>query len=226
VRYHKRRRKKMNKIDTYSLKGVKLAATALPKDFEEKENPSLLAQAIRVYEHGAHFGLAKTKTRAEVKRTKKKWYRQKGTGGARHGARSAPIFVGGGVAHGPKAVKRQRTLPKAMARKALALAIALKVKAGEVVSVAGADKVKKTKEVDELVVKIAKQLKLGKEGRFTFALAGKNIEKMKYFKNIKNVKAESFKNLNAYKVYFGGILILDKDIFEKKVKSPKKEVAK
>jgi large subunit ribosomal protein L4 len=204
----------MNKIDTYSLKGTKLAPTPLPKDFDVKPNLKLLAQAIRVYADRGHIGLAKAKTRAEVKRTKKKWYRQKGTGGARHGAKSAPIFVGGGVAHGPKGVKRQLALPKAMAQKALQTALSLKVKDGEALAVGGIGKIKKTKELNVLIAKIAKQLKIKKSANFTFALAERNMGAARYLKNIKNVEAKSFKTLNAYKVYLGGVLLLDKDILK------------
>ena len=50
-------------------------------------------------------GTHKTKTRGEVNRTTKKWYKQKGTGQARHGARSAPQFVGGAKAMGPGAAQ-------------------------------------------------------------------------------------------------------------------------
>jgi len=64
-------------------------------------NQVLLAQAIRVYRACLRQGTAKTKTRAEINRTHKKWFKQKGTGNARHGARTPNIFVGGGVSHGP-----------------------------------------------------------------------------------------------------------------------------
>jgi large subunit ribosomal protein L4 len=73
-------------------------------------------------------GTHKVKGRSEIKRTKKKMYRQKGTGGARHGARSAPIFVGGGVAHGPRVRSHATELPKKV--RALALKHALSSKAG------------------------------------------------------------------------------------------------
>jgi large subunit ribosomal protein L4 len=58
-----------------------------------------------------------------VNLTKAKWYRQKGTGRARHGARSAPIFVGGGVAHGPKPRKYTKDMPKKMRRQAIRCAL-------------------------------------------------------------------------------------------------------
>lgn len=69
--------------------------------FARESNPDLIAQAVRVYLANQRQGTAKVKTRSEINRTKKKWFRQKGTGNARHGARSANIFVGGGVVHGP-----------------------------------------------------------------------------------------------------------------------------
>lgn len=69
--------------------------------FATKPNQALLAQAVQIYLARARQASAKVKTRSEVNRTKKKWFKQKGTGNARHGARTAGIFVGGGVAHGP-----------------------------------------------------------------------------------------------------------------------------
>ena len=206
----------MLKIDTYSPKGTKLTPTTLPKEYEAKENLTLLAQALRVYEDRGHFGLAKTKTRAEVNRTTKKWYRQKGTGGARHGAKSAPIFVGGGVAHGPRPVKRELTLPKKMARQALSVALTLRVKEGKVWGVKGLETLKKTKDIKGLVEKI------GKKQKFTVALSEKNLSARRYLRNLKNADILPFKSLNAYKVFFGGVLVLDKDVFEKE-KVVKKE---
>ena len=73
--------------------------------FATKDNPTLLAQAIRIYLSNLRQGTSKVKTRSQVNRSKSKWYRQKGTGNARHGSRNAHIFVGGGVAHGPKGIE-------------------------------------------------------------------------------------------------------------------------
>ncbi len=207
----------MLKADVYSAKGTKLGIVSLPKDFEAKENLRLLAQAIRVYEDRTHPGLAKVKTRADVNRTKKKWYRQKGTGGARHGARSAPIFVGGGVAHGPTGVKRQLSLPEKMKEKALSVAISLKIKNKEGVVVDGLAKINKTKEIDALIKKLAKSLST-KAKKFTFVLSNENLRVRAAIKNIKNTQSVSFKDLNPYKVFYGGILVIDKRIFTKKKK--------
>lgn len=199
------------KATLFSAKGVKTGQMTLPKEFGEKINMVLLAQAIRVYQDRAHIGLAKTKTRAEVNRTKKKLYRQKGTGGARHGSRRAPIFVGGGVAHGPRPIKRELGLPSKMKKQSLASALSLKAKNGEVVAVTGVAKLIKTKDASLLADKILKELKNQK--RLTVALA--QGENKTAFRNLKNVQVIPYKNLNAYQVYFGGGLVIDKSVFEK-----------
>ena len=205
----------MSKAVVYSAKGIKSGTMNLPKDFSEKENLTLLAQAIRVQTSRAHIGLAKVKTRAEVDRTKKKVYRQKGTGGARHGSRSAPIYVGGGVAHGPKGVKKELSLPKNLAKKALGIALTLKAKEGDIVVVNGLGVVKKTKEIKSLIDKIKKARQL-KRARFTFALSSDNLSGVKSMKNIDGVVTLPFKDLNATQVFMGGVLVIDKAVFAKK----------
>src|SRR5258706_10458898 len=143
----------MLKVNSYSSKGTKLTTTVtLPKEWEAKMNRALLAQAIRVYIDRLHIGEAYTKGRGEINRTTKKWYKQKGTGGARHGARSAPIFVGGGVAHGPKGISRTLTLPTAMKRKATAIAMTQAVKDARVI--AGELNFAKTNETQKLIDKV------------------------------------------------------------------------
>ena len=94
----------------------------------EEIRGDILQRAVKWQLSRRQAGTHKTKERAEIKRTKKKMYRQKGTGGARHGARSAPIFVGGGVAHGPRVRSHATDLPKKV--RALALKHALSSKAG------------------------------------------------------------------------------------------------
>ncbi|MGH7553449.1 MAG: 50S ribosomal protein L4, partial [Longimicrobiales bacterium] len=73
-------------------------------------------------------GTHKTKTRGEINRTTKKWYRQKGTGSARHGARSAPLFVGGGKAMAPVVRSHEFDLPKQVRRAGLCHALSAKAK--------------------------------------------------------------------------------------------------
>ena len=73
-------------------------------------------------------GTHKTKTRGEINRTTKKWYRQKGTGSARHGARSAPLFVGGGKAMAPVVRSHEFDLPKKVRAAGLCHALSSKAK--------------------------------------------------------------------------------------------------
>lgn len=213
----------MSKANVYSAKGSKTGSYSLPQTFGEKENLALLAQALRVYEDRAHPGLAKAKTRAMVVRTKKKWYRQKGTGGARHGSRSAPIFVGGGVAHGPKGIKRTLLLPEKMKRKALNIALSIKAKEGSVVLVDGLGSLKKTKDVQKLINKIVKnEAKDKKVTKLTFVISDEAWGVARVMGNIKNTFVIPFGSLNAHKAFFGGILLFDKGIFVKKSLKSKK----
>lgn len=205
----------MLKAKTYSLKGTKLEETSLPKEFGEKENLPLLAQAVRVYEERSHIGFAKTKTRAEVNRTTKKIYKQKGTGGARHGARSAPIYVGGGTAHGPKPIRRVLSLPKKMTKLALSQALSSKLSRKEILVVSGIEKLAKTKDAGEFIRKVTKAEAI-KSKKFTFILSEKNISVKRYLKNLEGIKIDIYRDLNVFNVLFGGTLIFDSQIFAKK----------
>jgi large subunit ribosomal protein L4 len=89
------------KLQVSSTIGQNSTLTVNDAVFGVKPNQALIAQAVRVYLSNQRQGTSKVLTRAEVARTKKKWFKQKGTGNARHGARTPNIFVGGGVAHGP-----------------------------------------------------------------------------------------------------------------------------
>ena len=76
-----------------------------PDIFSLRLDEKTLSQVIRVYESNSHQKTKKTKTRSEVDGSTRKIYKQKGTGGARHGSRKANLFVGGGVSHGPTGVQ-------------------------------------------------------------------------------------------------------------------------
>src|SRR6201988_2106385 len=78
-------------------------------------------------------GTHKTKTRGEINRTTKKWYRQKGTGSARHGARSAPLFVGGGKAMAPVNRSHEFDLPKKLRAAGLRHALSAKAKSEKLI---------------------------------------------------------------------------------------------
>ena len=97
--------------------------------FGIEPNGSVMHQALVRQLANQRLGTHKTKRRGEVNRSKSKWYRQKGTGRARHGSRNAPIFVGGGIAHGPRPRSYTKNMPRKMRR--LALRSALSIKAAE-----------------------------------------------------------------------------------------------
>ena len=100
--------------------GAEVSKVDLPADiFEAKINVGLMHQAYVRQMANARQGSHKTLSRGEVRMTGAKWYRQKGTGRARHGAQSAPIFVGGGLAHGTKPRDYSKKMPKKMRRGAI-----------------------------------------------------------------------------------------------------------
>lgn len=202
----------MTKLPTYTYKGTKGADTVGPSAWQEKVNKALLAQAIFIYNDRRHPGLSKSKTRGEVTRTTKKIYKQKGTGNARHGAKSAPIFVGGGTAHGPHGTKRVLSLPRTMRMKALQSAFAAKVKEGKVVVVEDVVKCAKTKDVQTFI----SALVTDKNKKATVVLADANWKVSRFVRNIKNVSVEKYSALNAYKVYYGGTILVDSAALEKK----------
>ena len=100
--------------------GAEVAQVELPADiFEAKINIGLMHQAFVRQLANARQGSHSTLSRGQVRATGAKWYRQKGTGRARHGAQSAPIFVGGGLAFGPKPRDYSKKMPKKMRQGAI-----------------------------------------------------------------------------------------------------------
>jgi large subunit ribosomal protein L4 len=111
-------------VSVLDINGQQVKSIDLPTDiFEVEVNTGLMHQAYVRQMANARLGTHDTKTRGEVNMTKAKWYRQKGTGRARHGAQSAPIFVGGGIAHGPHPRKYTKDMPKKMRRQAIRCAL-------------------------------------------------------------------------------------------------------
>ncbi len=98
-------------IDLYNIKAEKINSIEINIP-EVKLSDFELAQALRVYEANIHQGTRKAKTRGEVIASKRKPWRQKGTGHARSGTKSSPIWVGGGVAHGPRPYQVRLSLNK------------------------------------------------------------------------------------------------------------------
>ncbi|HQE91744.1 MAG TPA: 50S ribosomal protein L4 [Anaerolineae bacterium] len=123
-------------IPVLNMQGEKVDEIELRPDiFETSVNVPLMHQALVRQLANARLGTHKTKTRGENNRSKAKWYRQKGTGRARHGSRNAPIFVGGGVAHGPVPRSYTQQMPVKMRRAALRSALSAKAAAQQIIVV-------------------------------------------------------------------------------------------
>jgi len=133
--------------------GKEVSKIDLPADiFEAKINVGLMHQAFVRQMANARQGTHSTLTRGEIRMTTAKWYRQKGTGRARHGAQSAPIFVGGGLAHGPKPRDYSKKMPKKMRRGAIRSALSTLVRDNQLVVVDKLDiDTPKTKEVRQVL---------------------------------------------------------------------------
>jgi large subunit ribosomal protein L4 len=118
----------MMNFEILTLAGKKAGSMELNAGvFGVEVRTDLLARAVNWQRDSKRAGLAFTQTRGEINRTKKKVYGQKKTGGARHGAKSPSLFVGGGVVFGPRGRDFSSSLPKAV--RALALKSALSSKA-------------------------------------------------------------------------------------------------
>tara|TARA_B100000446_G_scaffold40552_1_gene36139 strand:- start:844 stop:1467 length:624 start_codon:yes stop_codon:yes gene_type:complete len=90
------------KIETFDINGKGQSIEIPEKIFSAKVNEKLISHAFYSNNANTKLRIAKTKQKNEIIGSTKKIYAQKGTGGARHASKKAPIFVGGGVAHGPK----------------------------------------------------------------------------------------------------------------------------
>ncbi|MDD2822713.1 MAG: 50S ribosomal protein L4 [Candidatus Daviesbacteria bacterium] len=169
-------------VPMFGLDGGKDGTLSLPEEiFGVEVNKKLLSQALRVYINNNTGHFSNTKTRGEVKGSTRKVRAQKGTGGARHGSVRAPIFIGGGIALGPKFRKIELELPKKMKRAALISALAAKNLDQEVMGISGLDKVTgKTKEMKAFFDKVALKnvLIVISEKNEKLQRAVKNLEKV------------------------------------------------
>ena len=148
-------------------------------------------------------GTASTKTRANVSRTGKKLYSQKGTGNARHGDRGSPIYVGGGVAFGPKPRDYGYTLPKKVRKLGLRMAISSRAADGKVVAVDGFGLDGKTK----AFVAWAKQN--GMDGSERVFLVTDDEMTLRAARNIPWVTPVKVAGLNVYDVLRHERLLID-----------------
>ncbi len=185
------------KAKKYTLDGEEKGSLELPAEiFGVENNDSLMHSVVKMHLANQRQGTAKTKGRSEVSGGGKKPYKQKGTGRARAGSNTSPIWVRGGKAFGPSPRNYRNTIPKKMRKNALCSALSDRAKDGKIVII---DEIKidqpQTKIVNELLKKLSllnkkNLLLIGDDDKNIF-LSGRNIKKV----TVKNVK-----DVNVYDV--------------------------
>tara|TARA_B100001123_G_scaffold434794_1_gene561986 strand:+ start:593 stop:1222 length:630 start_codon:yes stop_codon:yes gene_type:complete len=184
------------KIDSISIKGKVTKFEVSEKIFSSDINKKLMAHVLYVQTANSKRRLAKTKQKNEIIGSTAKIYAQKGTGQARHASRKAPIFVGGGVAHGPKGnVYKIRKINKKEKIKSIISAISEKNKTKQLVFCEDfTAKIIKTKEF----YKFLTQNKIFNTLIVVDLKSKKNIEMS--VRNIANVKLVETPYLNTYDI--------------------------
>lgn len=197
-------------VDVFGLTGKAVSKIGLPKEiFGAKVNDTLMAQAVRVYLANQRIGMASTKTRGEVAGTTKKVYKQKGTGRARHGAKKAHIFVGGGIAFGPKPRDFTLSMPKKMKRGALFSALTSKL-GMKTLMVVDAKAALKTRDVAGMLKALSVTEKK-KTNRIVLVTTREDAIVTRSSRNIPGVQVISAQNLSTYDVLNNKHLILAKN---------------
>jgi len=185
------------KIEKINLDGKKDSIEVLDKIFSGKINKKLV-DTILYKTNGNYKGRhAKTKQQNEIRGSTSKIYAQKGTGGARHASRKAPIFVGGGVAHGPKGqlAYKTRKLNKSEKKLSVTSLLSEKNKLKNLVIFSDfKDEIKKTKEMNKIINKF--------EIKNSLIILDK-LSKDKIYKsarNIPNIKVTDVNHFSAFDV--------------------------
>ena len=183
------------KIDKLNLDGKKSSIEVLDKIFSAKINKKLVNTVL--YKTNANYKgrHAKTKQQNEVSGPTSKIYAQKGTGNARHASKKAPIFVGGGVAHGPKGESsyKKRKLNKSEKKQSIASLISDKIKNNNLLVFSNFNsEIKKTKEMNIILKKFEISnsiIILDKESK-------NKVEKS--IRNIPNIKVTDVNHFSAF----------------------------
>jgi large subunit ribosomal protein L4 len=175
--------------------------------FDGVVNKAVLYDAVRMYLANRRSGTAKVQGRSEVTFSKRKPYRQKGTGRARAGKRSSPIWRGGGVVFGPHHRDYRIAIPKKMKRLALKSALTDKGRGEGVVVVEGVSMEEpKTKRVSDFLSVAG----LG-DKKVLFVVDSYNENIFKSTRNIPGVELMISRNINAYEVLRADVLLLTKE---------------
>jgi large subunit ribosomal protein L4 len=168
------------KLDVINLDGGSAGEVELDEAlFGLEPRADILHRVVRWQRNKAQAGTHKVKTRSEVSYSTKKIYRQKGTGGARHGSRKAPIFRKGGIYKGPTPRSHAHDLPKKVRALGLKHALSAKVKEGSLVIIENANSEGKTKALAAQINKLGWKRALIIDGATVnegFAKAAANIE--------------------------------------------------
>ena len=168
------------KHDVIKLDGGKAGSVELGDEiFGLEPRVDILHRVVRWQRNNAQAGTHKVKTRSEVSYSTKKIYRQKGTGGARHGARSAPIFRGGGIYKGPTPRSHGHGLPKNIRKMGLKMAISAKAKSGSLVIIDDIASDGKTSSLAKQIKSLGWKRALiidGQKVNAEFAQAARNID--------------------------------------------------
>jgi large subunit ribosomal protein L4 len=201
----------------YNQKGSEAGTITLSKKvFGAKWRTDLVHQVVESMRSNKRAGTADTKGRGEVRGGGKKPWKQKGTGRARHGSSRSPIWVGGGVTHGPLAEKNyKRKISKKMRAQALFSVLSKKMQDGEIVFVdsLAMDKMN-TKAGVSIVANLAKAsgfktLTSSKKPRALTALFARNENTEKSLRNIPSLEIVFLKNLNPYEVLNHKYLLIE-----------------
>ena len=183
------------KIEKQNLNGNKNQIEVLDKIFAAKINRQLVSSVL--YKTNANYKgrKAKTKQQNEIKGSTSKIYAQKGTGNARHASRKAPIFIGGGVAHGPKGESnyKVRKLNKSEKKLSVVSIITEKYKKNNLIIFDDfQEKILKTKEMNKILIKFQATNAL----MIIDKKSHENIHKS--VKNIPNIKITDTNHFSSY----------------------------
>lgn len=193
------------KLDVIKLDGGKAGSVDLGEDiFGLEPRADILHRVVRWQRNKAQAGTHKVKTRSETSYSSKKIYRQKGTGGARHGDRNAPIFRKGGIYKGPTPRSHGHELTKKFRKLGLKHALSAKVKAGELVVLDAAEAEGKT-------AALAKQVNaLGWKRALVIDGAEVNEGFAKAARNLTNLDVLPSMGANVYDILKSDTLVLTK----------------
>ena len=194
----------------YNQKGKEVGIAKISeKGFGFSWNPNLVKQVFLAEQAGKRSPIAHTKDRSEVSGGGKKPWQQKGTGRARHGSIRSPIWIGGGIAHGPRNARSyEEKVNKKVHRRALLTIISRKLRDGEILFL---DDLKiseaKTKQGQEVL----KNLPIRRGASTLVVLPGKDEATWKALRNIKNVTLIEARNLNASELLNNKFVIMPQD---------------